>query len=221
MQQFRYFFKQSPVTALLFLATLLYFLLMQVLFWGQSTSAYAVYASGGIYGAYLKGLSPQYWRLFSPIFVHIGWQHVIMNLISLYFVGAIAERLWGAWRFLILYLLSGVMGNVFVAFFTPEVVSAGASTSLFGLFSGIALVGYFGKSYQLKAMGRNFQTLLVLNLISSVLMPGISLAGHLGGAVGGVLSAVFLPTRFDKNMFKNVYRIAALILYLLLVILLL
>lgn len=214
-------FRQSPVTATLLSLTIGYFLLIQLLFWGQSTTAVSILRAGGIYGAYLHFYPAELWRLISPIFIHIGWEHLVMNAISLYFVGAMAEQWWGVWRFLMLYLLSGVMGNVFVVFFTPDVVSAGASTSIFGLFAAVSVIGYFGRNAYLKQVGQNYQVLLVMNLVFNVFMPSVSIAGHIGGAVGGGLCAVFLITRFDRFIFKPSQRMLALVAYVALLILLL
>ncbi|WP_425452081.1 rhomboid family intramembrane serine protease [Streptococcus hillyeri] len=214
-------FRQSPVTATLLSLTIGYFLLIQLLFWGKSTTAVSILRAGGIYGAYLHFYPAELWRLISPIFIHIGWEHLIMNAISLYFVGAMAEQWWGVWRFLMLYLLSGVMGNVFVVFFTPDVVSAGASTSIFGMFAAISVIGYFGRNAYLKQVGQNYQVLLVMNLVFNVFMPSVSIAGHIGGAIGGGLCAVFLTTRFDRFIFKQSQRMLALVAYVALLILLL
>lgn len=206
-------FRQSPVTATLLSLTIGYFLLIQLLFWGQSTTAVSILRAGGIYGAYLHFYPAELWRLISPIFIHIGWEHLIMNAISLYFVGAMAEQWWGVWRFLMLYLLSGVMGNVFVAFFTPDVVSAGASTSIFGLFAAVSVIGYFGRNAYLKQVGQNYQVLLVMNLVFNVFMPSVSIAGHIGGAVGGSLMGMLLKTRFGQGSFSNSQRFLALLAY--------
>ena len=62
-------------------------------------------------------------------FVHIGLEHFVLNMITLYYLGRLAEDLFGSKAFLALYLLSGMMGNVFVAIFTPDVIAAGASTA--------------------------------------------------------------------------------------------
>ena len=79
---------------------------------------------------------------FSAIFVHIGWEHFIVNMIPLYFLGRQVEEIFGSKQVFFLYLLSGMMGNLFVFAFTPKVVAAGASTSLYGLFAAIIVLRY-------------------------------------------------------------------------------
>lgn len=199
-------FRKNPVTMMLVIVTTAVFLVTQVLYFGQSTSSQAIFNVGGMYGEYVKLMPTQLWRLISPIFVHIGWEHYFFNILALYFVGQMAEQIWGARQFLTLYLLSGVMGNLFTLTFTPRVIAAGASTSLFGVFTAIALTGHFGRNPYLKQIGRSYQALIVLNLVFNLFTPDVSIAGHLGGLVGGALCAVFLRPAYDSNIFTKSQR---------------
>lgn len=194
--------KESPVTIFLLALTTLVFIAMQVIYFGNATSNQAIFNTGGMYGAYVSLFPSQLWRLVTPIFVHIGWEHFFFNALTLYFVGQIAEQIWGHHKFLALYVLSGIVGNIFTLFFTPNVIAAGASTSLFGVFAAIMVAGYFGRNPYLKELGRNYQALIIVNLIFNLFTPNIGIAGHIGGLVGGVLCAIFLPTLVEKNMFK-------------------
>ena len=194
--------KESPVTIFLLALTTLVFIAMQVIYFGNATSNQAIFNTGGMYGAYVSLFPSQLWRLVTPIFVHIGWEHFFFNALTLYFVGQIAEQIWGHHKFLALYVLSGIVGNIFTLFFTPNVIAAGASTSLFGVFAAIMVAGYFGRNPYLKELGRNYQALIVINLIFNLFTPSIGIAGHIGGLVGGVLCAIFLPTLVEKDMFK-------------------
>lgn len=190
--------KESPVTIFLLALTTLVFIAMQVIYFGNATSNQAIFNTGGMYGAYVSLFPSQLWRLVTPIFVHIGWEHFFFNALTLYFVGQIAEQIWGHHKFLALYVLSGIVGNIF----TPNVIAAGASTSLFGVFAAIMVAGYFGRNPYLKELGRNYQALIIVNLIFNLFTPSIGIAGHIGGLVGGVLCTIFLPTLVEKNMFK-------------------
>ncbi|MEX2804440.1 rhomboid family intramembrane serine protease [Streptococcus sp. H31] len=214
-------FKRNPVTLFLLSLTCLLFVLMQLLYFGQATSVQAVITFGGLYGEILKIFPSQAWRLITPIFVHIGWEHFIFNALSLYFIGRIAEQIWGSGRFLLLYILAGLSGNIFVFFFEPSVVEAGASTSLFGLFAAVAIIGYFGANPMLRQLGRSYVVLIVLNLVFNLITPGISLSGHLGGLIGGALCAVFLPTLYEANAFSRTQRLSALLVYLVLMVVML
>ena len=201
--------KRRPVTFGILIITTLVFMAIQILRFSDSTSGATIFEFGGLYGLFLKHDPSQLWRLVTPIFVHIGWQHFLFNLFAIYIVGQLAEQVWGSWRFLLLYLLSGIMGNVFTLFLTPDVVAAGASTAVFGAFASIAVVGYFGHNPYLKQMGQSYQALIVVNLIFNLFMPNVGIVGHIGGLVGGLLVAVFLPTLHEKNMFQAWQRLLA------------
>src|SRR5439155_1871894 len=69
-----------------------------------------------------------WWRLLTCCFVHIGLLHLLVNMYSLYVVGPLLERMWGRWRFLVLYLSAGLVGScAMVLFTTPPFLGAGAS----------------------------------------------------------------------------------------------
>ena len=201
--------KRRPVTFGILIITTLVFMAIQIFRFGDSTSGATIFEFGGLYGLYLQYDPSQLWRLITPIFVHIGWQHFLFNLFAIYIVGQLAEQVWGSWRFLLLYLLSGIMGNIFTLLLTPDVVAAGASTAVFGAFASIAVVGYFGHNPYLKQMGQSYQALIVVNLIFNLFMPNVGIVGHIGGLVGGLLVAVFLPTLYEKNMFQPWQRLLA------------
>lgn len=193
MQEFKRYAKTRPVTTGLLVVTVSYFLLLQLLFWGRATSSEAIFAMGGLNGFALSLFPQESWRLVTAIFIHIGWEHLILNAVTLYFAGNIAEGIWGSARFLLLYLLSGILGNVFVVFWTPDVVAAGASTSLFGVLASIATLGYVDNNFYLKQLGTTYGGFIIVNLVFNLFMPEVSIWGHLGGAVGGALSAMMVP----------------------------
>lgn len=208
--------KQYPVTSILLLVTAGFFLTMFLLRGFAYASTQTIYEFGAMYGRSIQYFPSQIWRLASAIFVHIGLEHFAMNMITLYFIGRQAEDIFGSWNFLFLYLMSGILGNVFVFFFTPSAVAAGASTSLFGIFGAIITLRYAVRNPYIQQLGQSYLILLVMNLVLS-LTPGISLAGHLGGAVGGALCAVIFPVRVDKKAYQIRQRILALAIYLILV----
>ncbi|MCK4026769.1 rhomboid family intramembrane serine protease [Streptococcus suis] len=211
-----FFDKRYPVTNALLAVTALVFLLIQVFRFGQTTTAYTIFEFGGMYGQVVRYDPTQLWRLISPIFVHIGWEHFLFNSFTLYALGYQLEPLFGSRRFFLLYLLSGIMGNVFVYFFTPGVVGAGASTSLFGLFAAMGFLRYYSRSAYLQLLGQRYTALLLINLALGLFNPAISMAGHIGGAIGGCLAVVCLPPRLEKQTFTAQQTGWALVGYLLL-----
>jgi rhomboid protease GluP len=144
----------------------------------------------------------EWWRLPSSMFLHSGFVHLAVNMLSLYFLGSFVEEAFGRGRFLALYLLSGVSGGLaylyFGAFYTPAV---GASGAIFGLLGGI-----FGYSLRRGTFSwqnpliRQLLILLALNLYIGFSVPVISNTAHIGGLVGGtVFGWLVAPTVFRKG----------------------
>ncbi|MDV5973453.1 Rhomboid protease GluP [Streptococcus canis] len=192
------FLKQEPITIFFLAITTVVFMAMQLIYGPLATSSQAVYQFGGMLGLVVKVMPNQLWRLVTPIFIHIGWGHFFVNALTLYFVGRMAEEIWGSRRFLLLYVFSGIMGNAFTMWLTPDTVAAGASTSLFGLFAAIMVLGAFGNNQALRELGKSYQTLIVVNLLLNVFMPNVSMAGHVGGIIGGALLGLGLSNRLQK-----------------------
>lgn len=206
------FDKKYPVTSSLLLLTTGVFLSMLLLRGFDYESVQTVYDFGGVVGDEIQVDPSQSWRLLAAIFVHIGLQHFVLNMVTLYFLGRIAEDLFGSKAFLALYLSSGLMGNLFVLVFSPEVVAAGASTALFGIFGAIASLRFIARSPYIQYLSQSYTSLILINILFSF-MPGISLAGHLGGLVGGGILAFVFPVYGERDSVKKIWRLGALLLY--------
>ena len=206
------FDKKYPVTSSLLLLTTGVFLSMLLVRGFNYESVQTVYDFGGVLGAEIQVDPSQSWRLLAAMFVHIGLQHFVLNMVTLYFLGRIAEDLFGSKAFLVLYILSGLMGNLFVMTFSPEVVAAGASTALFGIFGAIASLRFIARSPYIQYLSQSYTSLILVNILFSF-MPGISLAGHLGGLVGGGILAFGFPVYGERDSVKKTWRLGALLLY--------
>ena len=114
------FDKRYPVTSFFLLVTALVFLLMLLTTGGNFDRADTLFRFGAMYSPAIRLVPSQIWRLFSAIFVHIGWEHFIVNMFSLYFLGRQVEEIFGSKQFFFLYLLSGMLGNLFVFAYTPR-----------------------------------------------------------------------------------------------------
>ena len=145
---------------------------------------YASYTAGGPVHGIAAG---EWWRLITAMFLHYGLVHLLLNMVVLWQLGRYLEFRLGPLRFIALYLLAGFGGNVAAYAFTPQnQPSAGASTAVFGLIIAIIVV-----NRRLKLDTSSLIPMLVVNLIFTFAIPGISVAGHLGGLViGGVVSAI-------------------------------
>ena len=210
-------FKQIPATTVLLVVNSLIFLLMFVTYGFAYTSGEAIFTFGGIYGQ-LISFSPQTqaWRLFAATFVHIGLEHFLVNMAALYFLGQQVEAIFGWWKFLLIYLLSGLMGSVFVVHFSPDALSAGASTALCGLTAVLVFLRFVVTSSYIEHLGKALMPFLLMNLLIGFL-PGVSLAGHLGGFAGGLLCTIIFPIKGLRTKLQAWHRFLAVVIYVALV----
>ncbi|MDD7305678.1 MAG: rhomboid family intramembrane serine protease [Peptoniphilaceae bacterium] len=160
----------------------------------------------------------QWWRLICAQFIHIGFFHILMNMYFLNEIGPIFEKLYGPRNFLIIYLLSGLIGNLFTyAFGSLNSVSAGASTSLYGLLGlAIGIMLNYHNDEILRSFGASFISVVAINLIYSFLMPRVGILGHLGGFIGGLVLAGIFPI-INRDLPKTRISLALVILVILLI----
>lgn len=143
----------------------------------------------------------QSYRFLTAMFLHANLLHIGLNMLSLYFIGVITERVFGTGRFLIIYFLSGIVGGLAqfgldIYMNTPG-AAVGASGAIFGVFG--ALGAFF--LLRRRALGPAGNSLigqwffwLLINLVFSFSVPGIAAFDHIGGlAAGLVLGALLLP----------------------------
>ncbi len=144
----------------------------------------------------------QWWRFITPVFIHIGLMHIVINSVTLYYIGQQAEGIFGHWRFFLIYMLSGIAGNVFsFCFGQTNSISAGASTSLFGLFATfLVLTKIYHNDPFIQNLARNFGLFIVMNLVFNLFSSGVDIMGHIGGLVGGMLTSycVSVPQKKDE-----------------------
>lgn len=173
---FTYFFIVLNILAYLFIE-----------YKGSSTSTETLIQYGAKYNVAI--MDGEIWRLLSSMFLHIGAIHILLNMLALYFLGTLTERIYGSSRFLIIYLIAGISGSVASFAFNPA-VSAGASGAIYGLFGALLYFGLNNREVFMKTIGMNVITILAINIIFGFMAPQIDVGGHFGGLIGGFIAAM-------------------------------
>ncbi len=155
------------------------------------------------------------WRMFTSMLVHSqqSFLHILFNMYSLYIFGRILEQALGRWRFLALYLISGLGGSIAVLLLAPTISVVGASGAIFGLLGAFFVI-------QRRLGGNNMQLVLVigLNLVIGFVVPGIAWQAHIGGLIVGALVAlVYLKTRRPAQKNTQLLMLAAIVIGLIIV----
>jgi len=135
-------------------------------------------------GFHLVGVAHgEWWRMVTAAFLHYGPFHLAINMYSLFFAGTLLEHVIGRWRFVLLYLGSGVAGSAGAIWLSPNNVTVGASGAIFGILGALFVL----ERRRHIATGGQVGGLIVLNLVFTfVLSSFISVGGHVGGLIGGV-----------------------------------
>lgn len=128
----------------------------------------------------------EWYRLITSMFLHFNFEHLLMNMLSLFIFGKIVESIVGHWRMLVIYLFAGLFGNFASLSFNTHTVSAGASGAIFGLIGAIFTFMYLSKTFNRKLIGQLLIVLVILIGIS-IFIPNINIVAHLGGLIGGIL----------------------------------
>jgi membrane associated rhomboid family serine protease len=149
----------------------------------------------------------EWWRLFTAMFLHASFFHLAVNMYSLYFVGSIMEQVIGRWRFLLLYLASGLAGSAGALVLSPGTPTVGASGAIFGVLGGLFVL----ERKRHIATGGQVAGLIVINLVITIAFSSsISVGGHVGGLIGGAILMVAL-LHFRRSALYSIAAVAAMV----------
>ncbi|HYX41775.1 MAG TPA: rhomboid family intramembrane serine protease, partial [Pyrinomonadaceae bacterium] len=226
--------RPATFTFIFLAVNVLIFLLMQ--FAGGTENVDVLRAYGAKYNSLIN--QREWWRLVTPVFIHIGWIHLLVNMYSLFILGPYVERLYGSAKFVCFWLVTGIAGvgasylasssgrhpSGLVGYFLfrgGDGPSAGASGALFGL---VGVLFVFGIKFRhelpegfKRAFGTGMLPTILINLFIGFSIPMIDNSAHLGGFLAGCVLALFVGYRRpdERGAVTNIWRvlqIAALVL---------
>ncbi len=186
--------KKIVVTyALMAICTLVY--ILQIIFPSLTTL-------GAVNGSLVR--SGQVYRLVTGMFMHGSIWHLLCNMYSLYVIGCATENYFGKKKFLLIYLVSGIIGSMFSCIFNTG-WSLGASGAIFGLMGALCYFGYYYRLYMGKALYSEIIPVIILNLALSLIVSNIDFYAHIGGLIGGVFITMGLgiKNKTDKQSSIN------------------
>lgn len=154
------------------------------------------------FGALVKNGS---WiRLITSMFLHIGLIHFIMNAWSLKILGKQVENFYGHAKTLLIFLYSGVIGNLLsVILMNEQTISAGASGAIFGLMGALLYFAINQRTYMGEALKSQILPVIIVNLLASFMIPGINVYAHMGGLIGGIIISTFLGIKYKTSKFER------------------
>src|SRR5205085_10241842 len=128
----------------------------------------------------------QWWRIITGGFLHANIIHIGFNMYGLYLLGQMLEPALGSLRFAVIYGVSLLTGSLGALLVSPHSLVVGASGAVFGLLGAAAVET---RERRIPLMQSGVGGLILINLVISFSVPGISWGGHIGGLIGGALAA--------------------------------
>jgi membrane associated rhomboid family serine protease len=143
---------------------------------------------GGLLGSSIADQG-EWYRIVSAGFLHAGLFHIGLNMFVLYILGRILEPAIGTPRFVALYGVSLLAGSCGALLLTPDQLTVGASGAIYGVMGATIVIA---RGRGLENIAGEIGIWLVLNLVLSFSLNGISIGGHIGGLIGGTLCALLI-----------------------------
>lgn len=138
----------------------------------------------------------EYYRLFTSMFLHFGFEHLMNNMFMLGVIGWNLELEIGKWKYMVIYLLSGLMGNILSAWMDIQTgeyaISVGASGAIFGVVGALFYVALRNRGRIGKISSRGLAFMVLCSLYLGFTSTGVDNSAHIGGVISGILLAAIL-----------------------------
>ncbi|SBT75791.1 rhomboid protease ROM3, putative [Plasmodium ovale] len=158
---------------------------------------------GATYGPSIK--QGELWRLVFPIFLHANWWHLIINIICILNLGLVIESKYKRSKFLLIYFLSGFIGNVLTTICNPCQLAVGASTSGFGLI-GCSVLEIFLAWKNLTKKAKNYYLFNIFVFLLFFLFISFSPTVDFFGHIGGFLCGAFLACHYNRSLGYDIFQ---------------
>lgn len=174
-------------------------------FGGMTEDALYMLENGAMYVPYVIE-NGEYYRLFTSMFLHFGFSHLLNNMVTLVIIGRNVEPVVGKVRFFIIYFLSGLGGNILS--FAGELisgdyaVSAGASGAIFGLTGALLALTIIYRGRVGQVTSRDMVIMIVLSLYIGFTSQGVDNLAHIGGLICGFIVTLFV-VGIPKCLFRR------------------
>ncbi|SDB01772.1 rhomboid family intramembrane serine protease [Eubacterium oxidoreducens] len=177
----------------LIVSNIIIFAMLSVI--GDTTDANFMVEHGAMYAPFITA-GKEWYRIFTSMFLHFGFEHLLNNMIILACIGNYLERTMGHVRYLILYFIAGMIGNMgslYVSIYDQDLaVSAGASGAIFGVIGGLLWVVICHKGRLENLSTKGLLIMIILSLYFGFTSSGVDNVAHVAGLIGGFVCAMIL-----------------------------
>lgn len=205
MEELRSFIRsRQPANLAIVAANILVFIVLSFL--GDTEDAFFMIGHGASYTPMiLEG--KEYYRLVSCMFLHFGAEHLVYNMLVLIFLGDVLEKEAGRLKYILIYFIGGIAGNVMSVWFDQRVgdvtVSAGASGGIFAVIGALVWIVLRNKGKLEDYSGKRLFLMAGLSVAEGLTTSGVDNCAHITGMVTGFLLAMLL---YRKKKISMSYR---------------
>lgn len=189
-ESFSEYIRLYPVISILIALNIGIYLLTKLPGLGEALYYWGVGSNGLI-------AAGEWWRFFTPMFLHLNFTHILFNMFSLFVFAPELEKLLGKMRFITLYLIAGLFANIATYFIHDyDYAHVGASGAIFGLFGAYGALVYYTKN-TLPQLRQVMLPLIIISVVMTFIQSNINITGHIGGLIVGFLIGLsyFNPKR--------------------------
>lgn len=180
-ESFREFIRLYPVVTLIVAIQLITFLLSTDFI----SNGWLIMKLAGVNLFIWEG---EYWRLFTPLFLHANFSHVLFNSFSLILFGPALEIMIGKTKFIFVFIIAGITANVATLFLEPLTYThVGSSGAIFGIFGFYISIILFRKGWMTKSNSQLILSLAVISLVMTFIQPNVNIVAHLFGFLAGFI----------------------------------
>ena len=152
----------------------------------------------------------EYYRIFTSMFLHFGAEHLLYNMLMLIFLGDTLEKTVGGIRYLVIYLLGGMAGNLLSVGMELRAeefaVSAGASGAIFAVIGALCFVVIVNKGKLQDYSGRRLLLMAALSVMQGITASGVDNWAHVGGLAAGFLITILFTRKVKRKEPEWEYR---------------
>jgi rhomboid protease GluP len=183
------FFRLYPIVSFLVLIHIVFFLIFLI---PGSFSNNLLKALIGFNLVIFKG---EYWRLITPLFLHVHLVHMLVNSVSLILFGPALEKILGKWRFFLAYIGGGILANIATLFLAPPMYThLGASGAVFSLFGIYSYLAFFHQHIIQRPHAHIIFAILLIGFVVTLTGANLNIIAHFFGFLSGAIIAPFIAS---------------------------
>ena len=172
---------------------------------GDTQDGYFMLDHGACFSPYVQ--NGEYYRLFTSMFLHFGVYHLVNNMICLIFLGDQLEAVVGPVKYLLIYIVGGLAGNILSVALEVRAgeaaISAGASGAIFAVIGALLYIVIRNRGRLGELSGRRLAIMTILSVGQGFMDTGTDNAAHIGGLIGGFILAVLLYRKKKEKYRKE------------------